>query len=113
MLFGAATFLHRRGFGSFVAVWLLAGTTAGAQQLPVTNAQATKAPGDVTVVGKQRKVCEQIVATGSIMTRTVCKTAEQWDEERERALVNLEKFRERVDAEEEVRTQNGAPPPPR
>jgi hypothetical protein len=59
----------------------------------------------VVVTGKQRKICEESVPTGSIMTRRVCKTAEQWEAERERSLIALEHMRNRQETNEQVEVQ--------
>jgi hypothetical protein len=84
-----------------VGVVLAVGGGAAAQQPAPDGARNPP----VVVTGKQRKICEESVPTGSIMTRRVCKTAEQWEAERERSLIALEHMRNRQETNEQVEVQ--------
>ena len=61
-----------------MAIMLLAQAAAAAQP----DAAVPQARKPIVVEGN-RRTCTTIVATGSILPRTVCKTAEEWDRERD------------------------------
>lgn len=60
-------------------VALLITVSSVAHQAPGSSNQTTSA-GPKTA--PQRKICQKLVSTGSIMSRQICKTAEEWDQER-------------------------------
>ena len=79
--------------------------SAAAQETPATGPVVqAPAPGEeegeeepgneVTVTGQRdprdRRVCRESVATGSIMRRRTCRTVREWEEIRERSLRYLE-----------------------
>jgi hypothetical protein len=75
---------------------LLTGTPSGAQQSAAGNGQMHRKPETVVVTGdppkKNKKVCQTVVPTGSIMPQTVCRTEAESEQIRERSLVELERM---------------------
>jgi len=70
-----------------LAAWLGA---AALQAVPVANP-----PSDVTVTGKaKKKICERSSTLGSIIPVRVCKTPEEWEEIRERALAAVQQMQQ-------------------
>lgn len=72
-----------------MAFWL-AMMAAAAAQVTAPGTEAPR-PGDITVTGKPvKKVCERISTLGSIIPTRVCKTPEEWEAIRERALAAVQ-----------------------
>ena len=86
---------------------LLTGTPSAAQQSAAGNAQAQRKPETVVVTGEQpkenKKVCQRIVPTGSIMPQTVCRTQAESEQIRERSLVELQRISDRQRDEDQTR----------
>jgi hypothetical protein len=109
-------------------VWLimaLASSSAGAQSgrsgqeapaTPVTG-PATTADDDEPIVvegevpRERRRVCENRVATGSIMPRRVCRTVAEAEAEREASLEAMERISREREARTLVQEINGVGPP--
>lgn len=68
--------------------------TAAIQDVPVTQTAAQDA---IVVTGeankKNKRVCKRSVATGSIMAKSTCKTAGEWEAEKIRNETAAEKLR--------------------
>ena len=61
----------------------------------------TEQPGsqdeDIVVTGDKpnpdKKVCKRSVATGSIMPKVTCRTVSEWEEQTERSVAMMERFK--------------------
>ena len=84
-----------------LALWVAVAAAAPA----IAQQTATPSPAkddDPIVITKakpddNKRVCKASVATGSIMTRRICKTKREWEEQHERDMVKLEQMRMAAD----------------
>lgn len=71
------------------------------------GASPTPPPEDVTVTARRlerdKRVCVSDVTTGHIMPRRVCKSKGEWDDERQRALVAVQRLKDDRTREQHVR----------
>lgn len=63
---------------------------------------------DLTVTGRKkddatRRICKREASTGSIMRRSTCRTAADWERVRERSVVAMELAQEEEDTHRHVR----------
>jgi curli biogenesis system outer membrane secretion channel CsgG len=65
--------MSTRVFLAIAALVLTAGPVCAQQTTPPTQAKPAK----------EKKLCRPGPSTGSIMTKTQCRTREQWDQQRE------------------------------
>ena len=68
------------------AVMVVAGVTG----LTVTNAAVAQSGADVADKNESKRICKSVQPTGSRFTQRVCKTAEQWQRDTDRAQRALE-----------------------
>ncbi|RYD54270.1 MAG: hypothetical protein EOP60_08060 [Sphingomonadales bacterium] len=85
----------------------------GGQDVP---AQAAPAAQDTVIVQGQQKarnkrVCRRSVSTGSIMTKSICKTAGEWEIERDRQIAQAERLRMSSMMDNEARRISTDEPP--
>jgi hypothetical protein len=85
----------------FLGASLLAGTTAAAPQQPSDTAQQQR---PIVVTGKP--ICQSMVPTGSILPQTVCKTAAQWEADRDASLVTIHEIARRREMEHNIHQLN-------
>jgi hypothetical protein len=90
-----------------LASWLLTGTPSAAQQSAAGNGQTQRKPETVVVTGEQpkenKKVCQRVVPTGSIMPQTVCRTQAQTEEIRDRSLAETDRMKRERRVEDQLR----------
>ncbi len=100
-----------RHSGQFAVLLMFVATASPGQQAPAS--QTGSKPGPIVVTGEQprenKRVCQNIVSTGSIMMRSVCKTQAQWNEERERSLAEFQRMRDRQDLDRHIKAMRQAP----
>jgi hypothetical protein len=76
-----------------IILWSAATAAAGQ-----TATGVTATPDDVTVTAKRlerdKRVCKSEVSVGHIMPKKVCKSKGQWEDERQRALVMIERLKD-------------------
>ena len=83
-----------------------------AQQAPPAGAAAPEGQ-EIVVEGElpdaKKRVCKSSVATGSIMSKRVCRTKGEWEEIRERSIAAAERMKAEARAREHVRAtrENG------
>ena len=91
-------------------VTLFAATLALTGQDATPAAPAPAAQDSIVVEGQQRardkRVCKRSVSTGSIMAKVTCKSAGEWEIERDRQMAQAEQMRQRSLMEAEVRRQS-------
>jgi hypothetical protein len=85
----------------FAGVLVMIGTASPAQKTSPPSADSDP----IVVTGKtakeNKRVCKSSVATGSILPQKICKKQSEWDEQRERDLLAME----RIVADQETRQQ--------
>ena len=64
-------------------------------------------PEEVTVTARRlerdKRVCVSDVTTGHIMPKRVCKSKGEWDDERQRALVAIQRIKDDRDRQQHVK----------
>ena len=93
----------------FHTILIAAASLVFAGQDAATQARPARQDEGIVVKGKKdprdKRVCRRVNATGSIMAKSTCRTAGEWEIERQRAQVAIEKFRQRQQMEQEARRQ--------
>ena len=90
---------------SFLPLGLAA--TANAQEAGGAASTDQTATDDIVVTKElpvaKKKVCKSSMATGSIMSKRICRTQEEWEVVRERSITQVEKYKDELEAREQAR----------
>ncbi|MES2988639.1 MAG: hypothetical protein V4808_12100 [Pseudomonadota bacterium] len=89
-----------------ITILLLSAAIAFVSQDAASQTGAAAQDGPIVVQGQQKardkRVCRRAISTGSIMSKVTCKTAGEWEIERDRQTAQVEQMRQRRLMEEQA-----------